>query len=654
MKGWVLLVGLFLCGTISGQISDSLAKEIALIDSNKIHHFRSVDIFAYYLFGPNRNYKTTWIGRDSINDYQSFNLAEALKQGSPLFVKSYGANGIGSLNLRGTGASHTKVYWNGIDISPPGLGLMDFSLLPNDPNESAEISYSAGALPLSSGNIGGGLHLYTNPFIGNPQKTNVQMGWGSFGRQQYQVFHRFGRNFQRSQTSISYQSAANNYPYRLPGEKSRTHTLEHADIMQFHLKQGLFWRIKPKHFVGLKAWYNYTDREIPRIAISNQNDFDRMEDANFYLSGDWQYHIDTRQSRIHWLTGFVKSSNRFYLANAPEASRNDYRSYQSTFKYVLPYVDRTRYKKLLEISLQNRYDLVQNDAYQKNQSRLTNALYGQYKLNFHRGWELGSQFRAELFDAKVAPLTGSLNFAYKATDPTKLQEKWKIYFNVSRNYRLPGLNDLYWQPGGNLNLKPELAHSLDIGYSQRKQENNHAISWELGTFWMHISNWIQWSPQQGIWQAQNYQEVQNSGIEASIAYRQNLGAWIWNTELNYNFLRSINLGTLGASAAEGKGLPFNPNHNLNGNISLKYQSYSIAYQANFTDRYFLDEANYYYLPSYLVQDVRIGYSTVIQQHKLLLQLGINNLGNHDYQIIAWRPEPGIHYYFSLVWEWEGN
>lgn len=652
MKTGAIILGLLLSFCLRAQEADSLSPSPETKEKDLPFIIRTVDVFAYYFASPNRNYKITVLGGDSLNDFQSFNLAEALKQGSPLFVKSYGANGIGSLNLRGTGASHTKVYWNGIDISPPGLGLMDLSLLPNDPNEFTELSYGAGALPLSSGNIGGGLHINASPFMGNPQKTNVQMGWGSFGRQQYQVSHRFGRPFQRSQTSISYQRANNNFPYLLPGETERTHTLDHAAIDQLHIKQGLFWRIKPKHYVGLKAWYNFTDREIPRIAISNQNDFDRMEDANLYLSGDWQYQIDNRQSRLQWISGFVNSSNRFYLANTEKPSRNDYRSYQSTFKYVLAHKDGPRYTRSAELSVQNRYDLVQNDAYLTKQGRLTNALYGQYKLSYTNGWEMGAQMRTELFDADLAPLTGSFNFAYKAKDLSQLQEKWKLYFNLSRNYRLPGLNDLYWQPGGNLDLAPELSHSLDMGYFQRKHIDQHTLSWELNAFWMHIANWIQWSPYQGVWQAENYQEVQNWGIEARLKYQRKFGAWQFRTGLNYNFLRSLNLGSLGVQASEGKDLPFNPNHNFNGNLQLKYKSYSIAYQANFTDRYFLDEANYYYLPSYLVQDLRIGYSAEISDHKLLLQLGINNLGNRDYQVIAWRPEPGIHYYISLVWDWE--
>lgn len=640
---WFLLLPLI----SRGQVEDSTTYTFQVRDT--IITFSTVDVFAHYSQGPNRAHKTRALSEDSLNKFQSFNLADALKQGTALFVKSYGANGVASLNLRGTGASHTKVYWNGLDISPPGLGLMDLSLLPNDPFEYSELSYGAGALPLSSGNIGGGLFMHTVPYARGEQRSQLQIGGGSFGRQSYLFANRSKFMGIRSVSSISYQSSDNDFKFRLPGETERNHRQQNANIEQWHLKQGLHYRLNRNHHLGLNVWYNFTDREIPKIAIANQSLFDRMEDENLYLNADWQYEINGKQDRIQWTAGLVNSSNRFYLNNSNEPNRNDYQSYQSNFKYVIS----NRYKPGLysltsEISLQNRYDLVSNEAYSQAQSRFTNALYASAKLFLNSGWEFAWQGRLETFDFEVAPSTGSLSIAYQANN------RRKIYANISRNYRLPGLNDLYWQPGGNPNLEPELSHGFDIGYQEQVKKVRQSFNWELNLFWMQVENWIQWSPENGIWMAQNYKEVANSGIEASINHQNKIGALALGLGLQYQYLQSLNLGGPANPKLEGKTLPFNPSHNLNTQLSLQYKKLQLAYQINFTDRYYLDEANYYYLPSYAVQDLRLGYKVDWKEQNFQIQIGINNLGNRDYQIIAWRPEPGIHYYLSLVWDWRRN
>jgi hypothetical protein len=52
------------------------------------------------------------------------NLGEALRELSPIFVRSYGSNGIATLSLRGSSSNHSRVTWNNIDISSPNLGLV--------------------------------------------------------------------------------------------------------------------------------------------------------------------------------------------------------------------------------------------------------------------------------------------------------------------------------------------------------------------------------------------------------------------------------------------------------------------------------------------------------------------------------------------------
>ena len=74
--------------------------------------------------------KTTTIDSIAWKELNLGDIGELLAASTPVFVKSYGRGSLSTVSFRGTGASHTKVLWEGININSPMLGQTDFSLLP--------------------------------------------------------------------------------------------------------------------------------------------------------------------------------------------------------------------------------------------------------------------------------------------------------------------------------------------------------------------------------------------------------------------------------------------------------------------------------------------------------------------------------------------
>ena len=72
---------------------------------------------------------------------------------------------------------------------------------------------------------------------------------------------------------------------------------------------------------------------------------------------------------------------------------------------------------------------------------------------------LGLTLREELYDDEFSPLIPALFVDGELIRGGKLVLKGSL----SRNYRYPTLNDLYFQPGGNPDLKPEKGWSYDVG-----------------------------------------------------------------------------------------------------------------------------------------------------------------------------------------------
>ena len=98
---------------------------------------------------------------------------------------------------------------------------------------------------------------------------------------------------------------------------------------------------------------------------------------------------------------------------------------------------------------------------------------------------------ARIFGAgRGPPLSGFLL-------PRVLSKKGNIVAkaSISRNYRFPTLNDLYFLPGGNPDLKSEHGFTYDVGLSfSVGKENVYALSGGINWFDSHIDDWIIWLP----------------------------------------------------------------------------------------------------------------------------------------------------------------
>ena len=57
-------------------------------------------------------------------------VAELLSENSVIYIKSYGSGGLSTASFRGTGAGHTQLTWNDININNPMVGQFDLSLVP--------------------------------------------------------------------------------------------------------------------------------------------------------------------------------------------------------------------------------------------------------------------------------------------------------------------------------------------------------------------------------------------------------------------------------------------------------------------------------------------------------------------------------------------
>ncbi|HKK41217.1 MAG TPA: TonB-dependent receptor plug domain-containing protein, partial [Bacteroidales bacterium] len=156
-------------------------------------------------------YKTERLDSSILSKYSQLTLADVLENSLNISVKSYGMGGTATAAFRGTGAGHTIVDWNGIDIGNPMLGQSDLSLISSGMSDGITVYYGGASMTVDNGGIGGIINLVTGPDWNHETDMTLSTGTGSFGNYSGLIkFKKGTENFQSS-TKIFMQKAENDF-----------------------------------------------------------------------------------------------------------------------------------------------------------------------------------------------------------------------------------------------------------------------------------------------------------------------------------------------------------------------------------------------------------------------------------------------------------
>lgn len=191
--------------------------------------------------------------------------------------------------------------------------------------------------------------------------------------------------------------------------------------------------------------------------------------------------------------------------------------------------------------------------------------------------------------------------------------------NLSRNYRLPSVTELYYDfPGhsppiyGNSNLKPQLSNNFSISIEHEKIKNSSLEYYENKNYNMIAYDY---KDECQCYETDNYKEVKLYGINLN-----NSGSIkTFDIPIDYKIILSytdsesiFNSPTEGISKYSLKSLfSYDLNEKVNINYSIKYLSKKIIF--------------YERLESHFISDLTLNYS--INQN-IFLKLGVKNLANY--------------------------
>ena len=609
----------------------------------------------------------------------ALSVADVLTFNSPIFVKSYGRATLSTVSFRGTSASHTQVTWNDMKISNPMLGMTDFSTIPSYFIDDASLLHGTSSVNETGGGLGGAVKLSTKPANAEGFGLQYIQGVGSFWSFDEFLRLTYGNRHWQTSTRIVFSSSPNNYKYRNHDKKENIYDENMNIIEQYypiernksgsykdlHILQEAYYNTNRGNRFGLNAWYINSNRELPMITTDYGVDTEfenRQREQTFrgifiydHLAEQWK--IGTKVGYIFtWLAYDYKRD----LGNGIMAHMTRSRSRVNTIYGQLNTEYFIGQKWLFTANISAHQHFVRSEdkniilqygdkaivGYNVAAIELSGAASVKYQPIDRIG--LSVVVREELFGNKWSPIIPALFFESLLSKPGNLTLK----LSGSRNYRFPTLNDLYFLPGGNPNLRNEKGWTYDAGLSFAVGTKNlYRLTGSATWFDSYIDDWIIWLPTtKGFFSPRNLKKVHAYGVELQADFDIQFSKdWLFALNTTFSFTPSINIGEpiTSADKSVGKQLPYVPKISANIVGRLSWRTWSFTYKwCHYSERFTMSSNDITLtgrLPKYYMSNITLEKQLHISWADWSLKGTINNLFNEDYLSVLGRPMPGINF-----------
>jgi len=566
-------------------------------------------------------------------------ISELLSSGSHLFIKSYGPGGSATPSIRGTAASHTQVSWNGIDISNPMLGQTDFSLINPGMADNIGVYYGGSSSTAGTGSIGGLISLVNNPEWQYGVMAALNPAMGSFGELSSSAKVQAGNERFLSVTKASFYKAENDYPYlnkaatSEPMRETRTHSqFSRKDILQeFYLRSN-------QHKLSGRIWYQSSDRNLPgSMLMQPQNALETQFDESVRSmisydaeSGRCSYYI-----KGAWINDRLEYKNPLASINSVNLS--------NSFTLAAGIENKIARGIALRLLFNEELNLINSVNYENNVAGNNASLT--LITEKRAGSRLGASMllRETMDNNKILIPDFSAGLEYRVLKG----EDHFVRTGIARSSRIPSMNERYWYPGGNSNLRNEYAYMFDIGYRiEHDLSSSVRITSEVGFYHNLIRDMIQWHPGEfTFWTADNIKKVNTSGFESDVSFKYSDNLLKVVLRASYSFTKAI---TAGDEPAAGNQLVYIPENQADGSLYSEYRNFYSFLITSFTGRRYITQDNSDYLDGYSVSTLIIGAKLPVRNNHFDLNFRIENILNADYQALAFYPQPGRSYHISLL------
>lgn len=561
-------------------------------------------------------------------------VADLLAYNSSVFIKSYGPGQLATTAFRGGNASQTAVLWNGFNLQNAMLGQADLALMPSVLFEEVEVEYGGSSSQWGSGAIGGSILLNNKLNFNKGLKSAINLGVGSFGAVNSSAAVLVSKKRFISSTKVYLNNSRNDFKYKdtadreVPIKKQKDAEYNFKGLMQ-----EFRFLLNAKNIVSANAWINSNMRHLPNYNAGYASRTFQRDDA-IRLSANWSYVTQSFRSLTRGAYFIDRINYDDSIASLFTKSKVNTLMLENENYFELA----KNYQLNIALNFLSSSATTENYVAKQSISRVSLLLGNKFSFLKERLVAYVSA-RVEHFSVGTLPVTGNASLDYRITKLIRAK------INAARVYRQPTLNELYWVPGGNRNLKPEKGYTYEGELIYTKQFDALQLSISGSAYSRIIDNWILWVPgANGNPSPVNIQSVWSRGTESSwkLVYLKN------KFRCGLGFITGYVLSTVRSNTQQNdnsvdKQLIYTPRYTVNGHASVGYANADLVFYHQYSGYRFTSSDNSTWLPPYQVSSLRFNYKFSLKDLNVILFAAVNNLFDTNYSVIAGRPMP-LRYY----------
>ncbi len=611
----LLLLALPLAAPVCAQPADSLG-EVTVTAAREALDTRAAPV------------RVTVIGPDALEATAASTVADALSARAPLHVRRYGPSGLATVTIRGASASQALVLLDGQRLTDPQLGQVDLGLLPTALLESVEVLSGPASGLYGSDALGGVVHLRP-PTPGDGAAARLTTEAGPWGERRLSGLASAQTGGVRALVAAEAARADDDYPYP---DRTRIGTplvdRQGWDSEHTALYASLAADAGATS-AGVSVWAADAERGLGGDGEAGERQWDRLARLGA-----------TARHRTGWgrveAAGSLQRTRLRYANPYPAGGRPDA-------------LDETGRTTTAHLDLRASTHALAGWAW-------TGALVGGLGRAQHPSLAADAEDRfvgvalsgiGRVGAVSVFPSLRADGYApsggdrHLAVSPqigvnAPITAALRLKASAARAFRMPTLNDRFWQPGGNPDLRPETAWSADAGLVG----SGAGVTAEATAFGTVARDQIVWAPTgAGFWAPSNVARTRTLGVEGSLRARRPIHVVRWNGQADAGVVATA-LDARDLDTA--RPLRYVPRWTAKAWAGLRLGAVRLDLGARAVGRRFTTASGSGALPAYLVLDAQAGVHQTVGGAEIALSLAAENLAGARYEVVRSHPMPPRH------------